>query len=211
MKKSEIMEKIKNLKDDDDINELLKGTDVEETFKVEPTLDTFKEKVKSDKDFKAYLDSENDKHYSKALKTMKENGTWEKEFGTEITTKYPDLITDPTQKKLAELEAELAKERAASARKDLLSDAMKYASEKKLPTGFVEKFLGEDLDSTKANLDTLADDWSKEIETAVESKMKSNSYVPGQGADGKTMSIGASIAAKVNASKSAPSDTWAIK
>ena len=134
------MEKIKNLKDDDDINELLKGTDVEETFKVEPTLDTFKEKVKSDKDFKAYLDSENDKHYSKALKTMKENGTWEKEFGTEITTKYPDLITDPTQKKLAELEAELAKERAASARKDLLSDAMKYASEKKLPTGFVEKF-----------------------------------------------------------------------
>ena len=211
MKKSEIMEKIKNLKDDEDINELLKGTDIEEAFKVEPTLDTFKEKVKSDKDFKGYLDSENDKHYAKALRTMKENGTWEKEFGTEITTKYPDLITDPTQKKLLELEKQLADEKAANARKDLLTDAIKYANEKGIKLSTINKFLGEDLDSTKANLDALAEDWSKGIESVVEQKMKSNSYIPGMGGEGDKTSIGAALAAKANASKTAPSDPWATK
>ena len=210
MLKKELLEKIKNAKDDEDINSLLGGTDIEEQFKASGlTLDAFKGKLK-EKDFKAFLESENDKYFNKALGTWKENNL-EKELEPFITEKYPDLVTDPTQKKLLELEKELEKERQVNAKKDLLAQAMKYAAEKKLPANFVEKFLGEDLDSTKANLDSFAEDWSKGLETLVDEKMKASSYVPGNGADGKPISIGAAIASQLNNTNNAPSDPWASK
>jgi len=212
MLKKDLLEKIKDLKDDEDINTLLVGTDVETQFKgIEPTLDTFKQKAKTDKEFKAYIESENDKYHNKALTTWKENNL-EKELEPFISAKYPDLVTDPVKKELMEIRKELEKEKASNGRKDLLSEAMKYAAEKKLPAGFIDKFLGEDLDTTKANLDVLAVDWSKGLETSVNERLKSSSYVPG-GTDkgGEKLSIGASMAQQNNGSKTAPSDPWASK
>ena len=212
MLKKDLIEKIKALKDDEDINTELVGTDIETQFKTNGvTLDAFKEKMKTDKDFKAYTESENDKYHTKALKTWKENNL-EKELEPFIQAKYPDLVKDPIKKELLEMKKELEKERASNARKDLLSDAMKYAAEKKLPAGFIDKFLGEDLDSTKANLDVLAVDWAKGLETSMTEKFKSSSYVPGgKGEDGANISIGASMAAQNNGGKTAPSDPWAAK
>ena len=212
MLKKDLIEKIKALKDDEDINTELVGTDIETQFKTNGvTLDAFKEKMKTDKDFKAYTESENDKYHTKALKTWKENNL-EKELEPFIQAKYPDLVKDPIKKELLEMKKELEKERASNARKDLLSDAMKYAAEKKLPAGFIDKFLGEDLDSTKANLDVLAVDWAKGLETSMTEKFKSSSYVPG-GIDkgGEKISIGASMAQQNNGGKAVPSDPWASK
>jgi len=210
MLKKDLLEKIKDLKDDEDINTLLVGTDVETQFKgIEPTLDTFKQKAKTDKEFKAYIESENDKYHNKALTTWKENNL-EKELEPFMLEKYPDLVTDPIKKELMEMKKELEKERASNGRKDLLSEAMKYAAEKKLPAGFIDKFLGEDLDSTKANLDVLAVDWSKGLETSMNERLKSSSYVPGgNDKSGAKLSIGASMAQQNNGAKTAPSDPWA--
>jgi hypothetical protein len=213
MLKKDLLEKIKNLKDEEDVNSLLVGTDVETQFKgSEPTLDTFKQKAKTDKDFKAYLESENDKYHNKALTTWKENNL-EKELEPFITAKYPDLVKDPMQKQLLEVQKELAAAKTESAREKLLSQAMKYAAEKKLPSGFVDKFLGEDLDTTKANLDILAVDWAKGLETSMNEKIKASSYVPGggKGTDGKEISIGAAMAAQNNGSKVVANDPWASK
>ncbi|NFH89742.1 DUF4355 domain-containing protein [Clostridium botulinum] len=211
MIKSELLKKIEKAKDDEDINSLLAGTDIEETFKNEgATLDNFKEKIKSDKDFKSFMESENDKYHNKALKTWKENNL-EKELEPLIKEKYPELVTDPTEKKLLKLEKELEKERAANTRKDLLTEAVKYANEKGIKLSSIDKFLGDDLDTTKANLDALAHDWSKGIESVVEQKMKTNSYVPGARSDGNPISIGASIAQQNNNSNTAASDPWASK
>ncbi len=110
------------------------------------------------------------------------------------------------------MKRELEKEKASNARKDLLNEAMKYATEKKLPTAFIDKFLGEDLDSTKANLDGLASDWSKGLEISINEKLKSSSYVPGgSNPDGTKTSIGASMAKQNNGAKVAISDPWASK
>lgn len=212
MLKKDLIEKIKALKDDEDINTLLVGTDIETQFKTSGiTLDAFKEKMKTDKDFKAFAESENDKYHTKALKTWKENNL-EKELEPFMLAKYPDLVTDPIKKELMEMKKELEKERASNTRKDLLSEAMKYAAEKKLPAGFIDKFLGEDLDTTKANLDVLAIDWAKGLETSMNERLKSSSYVPG-GTDksGEKLSIGASMAQKNNSTKVAASDPWAAK
>ncbi|CUU47055.1 DUF4355 domain-containing protein [Clostridium beijerinckii] len=210
MLKKDLLEKIKNAKDEEDINSLLAGTDIEEQFKgPEPTLDVFKQKIKADKVFQQFMDSERDTYHSKAIKTMKEKGTWESEFGDVLTQKYPDLVTDPTQKKLLDLEKQLAEEKAANVKKDLLAEAMKYANEKGIKLKSIDKYLGEDFDSTKANLDDLAEDWSKGLEAMVNEKMKANSYVPGTGDDGKPISIGASLAAEANKTSTAASDPWA--
>ena len=212
MLKKDLIEKLKNLKDEEDVNSLLAGTDIETQFKgEEPTLDTFKQKAKTDKDFKAYIESENDKYHNKALTTWKENNL-EKELEPFITAKYPDLVKDPMQKKFLEQEKKIEQMEKASAKKDLLAEAMKYAAEKKLPAGFIDKFLGEDLDTTKANLDVLAIDWSKGLETSMNERMKVSSYVPG-GTDksGDKLSIGASMAQKNNSTKVATSDPWTSK
>ncbi|MBU3111996.1 DUF4355 domain-containing protein [Clostridium lacusfryxellense] len=212
MLKSALLKLIESAPDTQDINSLLGGTDIETQFKgAEPTLDTFKQKAKTDKDFKAYLESENDKYHNKALTTWKENNL-EKELEPFMLLKYPDMVTDPVKKELAEMKRELEKERASNTRKDLLSNAMKYAAEKKLPAGFIDKFLGEDLETTKANLDILATDWSKGLETSVNERLKANVYVPpGTNTDGTKTSIGASMAQQNNGSKTAPSDPWASK
>ena len=211
MLKKDLLKKIESAKDDEDVNVLLGGTDIEETFKASgQTLDAFKGKLK-EQEFKSFLESENDKYYNKALDTWKKNNL-EKELEPFIQSKYPDLVTDPTQKKLLELEKQLADEKANNARKDLLSEAIKYASEKKLPTSFVDKFLGEDLETTKANLDGFATDWSKGLEAGMNEKLKSSSYVPGgTNPDGTKVSIGAAIAAQNNKSNTVASDPWASK
>lgn len=211
MLKKELLKLIENAGDDENIDSLLANSDLAKSLQASGlTLEAFKEKMKTDKEFKAFIDSENDKYHSKALKTWRENNL-EKELEPFIKEKYPDLVTDPVQKKVLELEKELEKERKANARKDLLAQAIKYAADKKLPASVVEKCLGEDFDETKEVIDTIADDWSKGLEAIATEKMKQSSYVPGKGSDGKPMSIGASIAAQNNSKSSAPSNPWGDK
>lgn len=211
MLKKDLLKLIEKATDDQDIDELVKDSDLAKSLKESGlTLEAFKEKTKNDKDFKAYMESENDKYHNKALKTWKENNL-EKELEPFIKEKYPDLVTDPMAKKLADLEKQLADEKAANARKDLLAEAMKYAKDKKLPASVVEKCLGEDFDKTKEIIDSIAEDWSKGLEAIVTEKMKQSSYVPGNGSDGKPISIGASIAAQNNSRSSAPSNPWGDK
>lgn len=211
MLKKELLKLIENAGDDESIDSLLENSDLAKSLQASGlTLEAFKEKMKTDKEFKAFIDSENDKYHAKALKTWRDNNL-EKELEPFIKEKYPELVTDPVQKKVLELEKELEKERQANARKDLLAQAIKYAADKKLPASVVEKCLGEDFDKTKEVIDTIADDWSKGLEAIATEKMKQSSYVPGKGSDGKPMSIGASIAAQNNSKSSAPSNPWGDK
>lgn len=200
MLKKDLLKLIESVNDDQDVDSLLENSDLAKSLQQKGlTLDAFKGKLK-EKDFKAFFESENDKYFNKALSTWKENNL-EKEFEPFIKEKYPDLITDPTQKELLELKKELEVERAANAKKDLLSQAMKYAADKKIPGTIIEKCLDEDLDKTKEIIDVIAEDWSKCLEAITTEKMKAGSYVPGKGADGDPISIGAAIAAQANGNK----------
>lgn len=211
MNKKELLKLIEKIDDEGSIDEVLSESDFAKSLLQSGlTLNAFKEKMKTDKEFKAFMDSENDKYHSKALKTWQDNNL-EKALEPFIKEKYPDLITDPVQKKVLELEKQLADEKAANARKDLLTQAMKYAADKKLPASVVEKCLGEDFDKTKEVIDSIADDWSKGLEAIATEKMKQSSYIPGNGIDGKPMSIGASIAAKNNSKSNTPSNPWSDK
>ena len=199
MNKKELLKLVENIDDEGSVDEVLSGSDFAKSLLQSGlTLNAFKEKIK------------NDKYHAKALKTWQDNNL-EKALEPFIKEKYPELITDPTQKELLELKKQLADEKAANARKDLLAQVMKYAKDTNLPASIIEKCLDEDFDKTKEIIDSIADDWSKGLETIATEKMKSNSYVPGKGSDGKPMSIGASIAAQNNSKSSAPSNPWGDK
>lgn len=210
MKKSEFINLFADLADDADIDETLAGTELVKSFINKGlTLDAFKSKLK-EKDFKAFLEGEGGKDFEKRLKEWKKNNL-EKELEPFIQEKYPDLVTDPTQKKLLELEKELEKERKANARKDLITEAIKYATEKKIPTSLVENFLGEDLEKTKVNLDSFVESINPWVQEQVDERLGASSWVPGgNGNSGAAKSLGAQLAEELNNSgKAEGPNPWA--
>lgn len=209
MLKSELLKLVEELGDNDNIDSVVESSELGEVIKNNNiTLESFKQKLKSDEDFKSFLDSEKDKHHNKALATWKEKSL-EKELEPFIAKKYPELVTDPNAKRILELETKLAEQEKITARKELLTEAMKYATEKKIPTNLVERFLEEDFDKTKTSLDSFLDTYNKSVEDVVKSKIRNSSYVPPKDGDGE-VSIGESFA-KANKSDAPPVDFWSNK
>ena len=210
MKKSELIALLNNVTDEDSIDEILQGTDlVKEFIKNGLTLDAFKGKLK-EKEFKDFINGEGGKDFEKRLKEWKKNNL-EKELEPFIQEKYPNLITDPTQKKILELEKKLADEQKANARKDLITEAIKYATEKKIPTSLVENFLGEDLEKTKANLDSFIETINPWVSEQVDERLGASSWIPGgNGSAGASKSLGEQLAEELNNSgKAEGPNPWA--
>lgn len=210
MKKSELIALLNNVTDEDSIDEILQGTDlVKEFIKNGLTLEAFKGKLK-EKEFKDFINGEGGKDFEKRLKEWKKNNL-EKELEPFIQEKYPDLITDPTQKKILELEKKLADEQKANARKDLITEAIKYANEKKIPSNLVENFLGEDLEKTKANLDSFIETINPWVSEQVDERLGASSWIPGgNGNSGTSKSLGEQLAEELNNSgKAEGPNPWA--
>lgn len=209
MKKTELLELIKDIPDEGSVDKVLSNTDfIKNMANNNLTLDNFKSKLK-DKDFKSFMDGEKDKHFKKALETWKANNL-EKELEPFIKEKYPELNNDPVAKELADLKKQLADEKAANARKDLLNQAIQYANEKKIPSIFVEKFLGDNLDKTKENLDNLLETMNPFIDEKVNERLNTNTFIPGGNGDSSNKGIGEMLAEQFNDEQN-PSglDPWA--
>ncbi|MCR6516320.1 MAG: DUF4355 domain-containing protein [Clostridium chrysemydis] len=208
MKKSELLQLIENIEDEGSVDEVLSKSDLAKLLtKNSLTLDAFKEKMK-DKDFKAFIDSLNDKHFEKALKTWKDNNL-EKELEPFIQEKYPELVTDPVQKEIAALKKQLEDEKKANSKKDLLTEAIKYATEKKIPTTLVERFLDEDIEKTKANLDTFVESINPWVDEKVNERVGAGSWVPGDSGEGSKLSIGEEMAQAKNGTTVEGPNPWA--
>lgn len=197
MLKKELLQLLQNIDDEGSIDEVLSKSDLAKSLiQSGLTLDAFKGKMK-DKDFKAYIDSLNDKHFEKALETWKTNNL-EKELEPFIQEKYPDLVTDPVQKELNQLKKQLADEQKANARKDLLNQAIQYAAEKKIPSSLVEKFLDEDLEKTKTNLDGFIETINPWIQEQVDTRLGQHSWTPGIDNGNTSKGIGEILATESN-------------
>lgn len=177
MKKSELTKLIETLKDDDDIDETVSKSDLGKALVSSGlTLDNFKTKLENDKDFKAFMDSEKDKHSTKSLETWKTNNL-QNEIDAEIKKRYPDK--DPKDKALEDLKTEMEKMKTESLKKDLTNNALKVMTEKKLPTDLVNFIVGADEDSTNKNLETLEKVFSTHDEAIKTEILKDGTYKPG--------------------------------
>ena len=156
-------------KDNEDVKGFLNS------FKVEPTLEVFKEKFNNDTNFKSFLDSEKDKHSSKSLETWKANNL-DSLINTKIKELYPDA--DPKDLKYKELEDRFNNAEKARFKEQEINKALKVAQEKKLPTDLITFFIGSDSDATDKNLEKLITTMAAHDEAIKLEFTKSNSYTP---------------------------------
>lgn len=179
MLKKELIELLKDIDDEVDIDSTLSTSDFAKSLQASAlTLDAFKNKITSDKDFSSFLDSEKDKHYSKALETWKTNNL-QKLIDQEVKKRYPDKSEKDIE--LENLRREFEELKNAKVREELTNKALKIASEKKLPSDLITFFIGQDEESTIKNLESLETVFTKQLETVVTERLNGNSYVPPSG------------------------------
>jgi hypothetical protein len=135
----------------------------------------------STEDGKKILQPRLDQHFTKGLETWKEK-TLPTLLDEEIKKKFPGETEE--QKRLRNLEDELAKERQARVKSELVNKATTLATQKGLPVELVSYFVGQDEDSTVNNLTAVENIWQQNIEKAVEEKFKESGRTPNPGGGG---------------------------
>lgn len=157
-----------------------------DSFKVEiqPTLEVFKNKIETDKEFKSFIDSANDTYFKKAHRTWEENNL-EKLINDEVKKRFPEK--DEKEILIEQLKAENEKMKKEALFNTLKNKALEVANEKGLPVSLIDRFVGEDENSTKELLDTLAEAWTKDIDVKVQEKVderfNNNKHIPPENKD----------------------------
>lgn len=137
-------------------------------------------------DYKKWLDSEKDKHFSKGLETWKKNNL-QKLIDDEIKKRFPEA--DPKDVKLKELEAKIQQMEQEKLRESLKNKALTLATEKKLPIHQLIDFLiGQDEESTIQNLAKFEEVWTQNLQILVDEKLKTSGVTPKDGDKPKTFS-----------------------
>ncbi|MBY6797085.1 DUF4355 domain-containing protein [Clostridium botulinum] len=175
MLKKDLLELIKDIEDDKDVDEILSTSELANKF---GGLDTFKQKINTDKDFKSYIDSLKDTHLNKGLDTWKANNL-QNLIDEKIKELYPE--DDPKDLELKKLQQEMENMKKEKIKEQLTNKALKIATEKGLPTDLVDYFIGQDEETTNKNLETLEKVFTDKLETTVKERLKDNSYTPPSG------------------------------
>lgn len=176
MLKKDLLKLLEALKDEDNVDETISKSDLGKALVNNGlTLDAFKTKLEGDSVFKSFMDSEKDKHHTKALETWKTNNLT-KLIDDEVKKKYPEQ--DPKDKALADLKIEMDKMKQENLKKDLTNKALKTMTEKKLPADLVNFIVGQDEDTTNKNLEALEKVFAAHDE-ALKTEVLKGTYKPG--------------------------------
>ncbi len=116
-----------------------------------------------------------DQHFTKGLETWKEK-TLPGLIEEEISKRYPEETKE--QKALKKLQADLEAEKQARLKESLRNKAITAATEKGLPVALVDHFLGQDEETTLANIGKFEAVFQEHLKTAVEAKFKENGRTP---------------------------------
>lgn len=217
MLKKELNELLKNMKDEDNIDETLKGTEtVKALVNSGLTLDAFKAKM-NDSDFKSYMDSEKDKHAKKVMETFKTDGNLDKLVQAEYLKKHPeDKDKNPeltaALKELNDAKKKLQEETNARLLGDSKTAVIKKLTEKELPVELADRIA--DLDESKASDNfTFFEKLFKTHDKGLKEKfVKDNSYIPGGDfGDGKGGDASVEFAKKVAATAQPNADLQKAK
>ena len=173
MKKSELINLLVDIEDNGNVDEILKETDL---YKSSLSLDNFKSLVAEKDEFKKYIESSNDKHFDKALKTWKANNL-EKLVEAEVLKRTGQAET-PEQKSIRELQEKLASMEKEKVRAERIAKFKDKLAEKKIPSQLTDFILGDDDDTTEANITIFENSMKDYIETQVTKRLKSSSHIP---------------------------------
>lgn len=178
MLKSELLNLINTMEDTQEVDEVLVATDL---FKKGLSLENFKNLVGTDKDFKSFLDSEKDKHSSKAIVTALDNfkaKDMKAIIDAEVSKATGGKQKSALEIRIEELEAkEIAKDKELAAAKRL-NKYKDILSEKGL-NDFSDNILRfDDDDAINAEIENFNAKFEKAVAKKVEATIKGGSYTP---------------------------------
>lgn len=130
---------------------------------------------------KSELDSEKDKHHGTALETWKANNL-NTLVEDELKKRNPDK--SPAELELEKLRKQFEDSENARNREALKNKALEVASEKGLPKGVLDFFIGDNEENTLANLTTFEQEIKTAIQAGVDAKFKLNGRNPLGGSGG---------------------------
>lgn len=181
MLKSEILNLIKDMEDTQDVDSILKETDL---YKSSLSLDNFKTLVGTDKDFIGFMDSEKDKHSTISNKTAIENfkaNGMKTIIDAEVLKKTGGKAKTPLELEVAEMKAEMAKDKKELAAAKRLNKYKDVLAEKGL-NDFSDNILRfEDEDATVTEIESFATKLETIVNKRIEAKIKGSGYVPPKG------------------------------
>ncbi|MGK5511780.1 DUF4355 domain-containing protein [Brevibacillus formosus] len=139
------------------------------------TLDAVQKWFNDDAEAKKWFQSQKDAHFTKGLETWQKNNM-SKLIDEEIAKRYPPETEEQMQ--LRELKQQFEQEKQARVRQELKNKALAIATEKSLPTGLVDFFVGADEDTTLSNLGTFEQAFNAAVQASVEAKFKQGGRQP---------------------------------
>lgn len=142
--------------------------------------------VTEDEEGKKWFDSVKDKHFNKALDTWKTNNLT-KLIDDEVKKKFPSK--DEKDIEVENLKVEIEKMKQEKLHEALTSKAIKIASDKNLPLNLVDFFIAQDEEATVNNLKILEESFNKEVQKAVEKRLKNEGYNPPKDTSGNTLTL----------------------
>ncbi|WP_404592569.1 DUF4355 domain-containing protein [Paenibacillus sp. RC73] len=142
--------------------------------------------IQSNQQAKSWFDSTVDKRSAKSLETWKANHL-ESVVDAEIKKRFP--AKDEKEIEVEKLRAEVEHMKLEKQRERLTSQAIKIASEKKLPLPLVDFFVGADEEATTANLAMLEQSLQLAIQQQVEQRLKGDGYTPPASSTSSTFTL----------------------
>lgn len=176
MKKSELMELIKSIADDADIDETIKGSNLAELFKKDLTLDEVKNFIETNQDGKQYLQSYGDKRVTDGIKSWKDKNL--QTLINDEVLKATGKKKSPEQLKIEELEKKMLENEARAQKAEKVAKYKDVLAEKKIPMEMIDYFLTDDEETTNTRIDNFSTYVNDMVNSNVKEKIASGSYTP---------------------------------
>lgn len=182
MLKSELLNLINTMEDTENVDSILKETDL---YKSSLTLDSFKNLVSTNKDFIGFMDSEKDKHSTISNKTAIENfkaNGMKTIIDAEVLKKTGGKAKTPLELEVEEIRAEMAKDKKELAAAKRLNKYKDVLNEKGL-NDFADNILRfDDEEAIETEIENFTTKFETIVNKRIEAKIKGSGYVPPKGA-----------------------------
>ncbi|NFR85677.1 DUF4355 domain-containing protein [Clostridium botulinum] len=176
MKKTELNELLKNIADDAEIDETIKGSTLADLFKKDLTLDEVKNFVESSDDGKKYLQTYGDKRVTDGIKTWKDKNL--QTLINDEVLKATGKKKTPEQIKIEELEKQFNEQKAKAERAETVAKYKDVLAEKKIPMEMIDYFLTDNEETTNTRIDNFSTYVNDMVNNGVKDKMADGSYTP---------------------------------
>lgn len=176
MKKTEITELLKDIADDAEIDETIKGSTLADLFKKDLTLDEVKNFVESSDDGKKYLQTYGDKRVTDGIKTWKDKNL--QTLINDEVLKATGKKKTPEQIEIEQIKAQLKEQTDKAEKAESIAKYKDVLAEKKIPMEMIDYFLTDNEETTNTRIDNFSTYVNDMVNNGVKDKMADGSYTP---------------------------------